>query len=55
MEKTATMKKIAECWELSTHKAGHSKIASGKYKGMLLGEYINHLGRRILRRKCEHY
>lgn len=32
--------KIAESWELSTHKDGESVIASGEYKGLTLSEYL---------------
>ncbi len=33
--------KIAESWELSTHKDGSSVVSSGKYSGMSFSEYIN--------------
>lgn len=33
--------KIAESWELSTHKDGSSVISEGEYKGMTLSEYVN--------------
>lgn len=46
---------IAESWELSTHKAGQSIVSSGKHKGMMLGEYIQRMGRKGLGWKCEHY
>jgi len=35
---------IAESWELSAHPDGQSIVASGKYDGMLFGEYINKIG-----------
>lgn len=46
---------IAESWELSTHKAGQSIIATGKSRGLMLGEYIARFGREILGWKCEPY
>ena len=46
---------IAESWELSTHKAGQSIVATGKNKGLMLGEYINRFGRSILGWKCDPY
>ena len=46
---------IAESWELSTHKAGQSIVATGKNKGLMLGEYINRFGRGILGWKCDPY
>jgi len=33
--------KIAESWELSTHKDGSSIVASGKYSGMNFNDYIS--------------
>ena len=46
---------VAESWELSTHKAGQSIVATGKNKGLMLGEYINRFGRSILGWKCDPY
>jgi mannose-1-phosphate guanylyltransferase/mannose-6-phosphate isomerase len=46
---------IAESWELSTHKAGQSMVATGKNQGLMLGEYIARFGRKILGWKCEPY
>ncbi len=43
-----TRKKIAESWELSCHKDGVSRIANGKYAGMLLTEYLEHAGKAVL-------
>ncbi|MGN0155793.1 MAG: type I phosphomannose isomerase catalytic subunit [Lachnospiraceae bacterium] len=39
---------IAESWELSAHPAGQSVVASGKYKGLLFGEYLNKIGKENL-------
>lgn len=38
--KKTDLEKVAESWELSTHKDGQSVIASGEDSGMLLGDYI---------------
>lgn len=46
---------IAESWELSTHKAGQSIIATGPNRGLMLSEYIDRFGRKILGWKCEPY
>lgn len=39
---------IAESWELSCHKDGESTVASGKYSGLTLSEYIEKCGKEIL-------
>ena len=44
---------VAESWELSSHKDGQSRIAEGKYKGMLFGEYVKRLGTNGLGWKCQ--
>lgn len=44
---------IAESWELSTHKAGESVIANGKYAGRFLQEYLNECGKEVLGWKCQ--
>ena len=31
---------VAESWELSAHKNGQSTVASGRFKGMLFGDYL---------------
>ncbi|MDO4262265.1 MAG: mannose-6-phosphate isomerase, class I [Eubacteriales bacterium] len=46
---------IAESWELSTHKAGQSIVATGGSRGLMLGEYIERFGREILGWKCDPY
>lgn len=38
--KISDLDKVAESWELSTHKDGQSTVASGDFKGLTLGEYI---------------
>ncbi len=38
--KKSELEKVAESWELSTHKDGESVVASGEYKGKKLSEYI---------------
>jgi len=35
---------IAESWELSAHPDGQSVVASGKYEGMLFGEFLKKIG-----------
>ena len=35
---------IAESWELSVHPDGQSVVASGKYEGMLFGEFLKKIG-----------
>lgn len=36
---------VAESWELSAHKDGQSTVASGRFKGMLFGEYLKRIGK----------
>lgn len=35
---------IAESWEMSAHPDGQSVVASGRYKGMQFGEYLQKIG-----------
>ena len=39
---------VAESWELSAHKDGQSTVASGRFKGMLFGDYLKRIGREAL-------
>lgn len=39
---------VAESWELSAHKDGQSTVASGRFKGMLFGDYLKKIGREAL-------
>ena len=39
---------IAESWELSAHPDGQSIVASGRYKGLLFGEYLKKIGKESL-------
>lgn len=39
--KKSDLDKVAESWELSTHKDGESVVSSGEYKGKTLNEFIN--------------
>lgn len=39
--KKSDFEKVAESWELSTHKDGESIISNGEYKGKTLSEFIN--------------
>ncbi len=47
--------RIAESWELSAHSAGQCKIASGRYKGLKFGEYIDVIGKENLGWKAQDY
>jgi len=44
---------IGESWELSAHPDGQSRIASGKYKGLLFNEYLRLIGKEQLGWKCQ--
>ncbi|HEX3037532.1 MAG TPA: type I phosphomannose isomerase catalytic subunit [Oscillospiraceae bacterium] len=44
--------RVAESWELSTHPAGESTVAAGKYKGLKLSEYIEKTGKSVLGKHC---
>mgnify|MGYP003265365269 FL=1 len=44
---------IGESWELSAHPDGQSRIAEGRYKGMLFNEYLNIIGKEALGWKCQ--
>lgn len=46
---------VAESWELSAHNAGQSRIASGRYKGLKFGEYIELIGKDNLGWKAQDY
>lgn len=39
--KKSDLTKVAESWELSTHKDGQSIVASGEFCGLTLGEYLD--------------
>lgn len=43
-KKVSDLEKIAESWELSTHKDGNSIVASGEFAGLNLYEYIKAIG-----------
>ena len=43
---------IAESWELSTHPAGNSIVASGRHKGSTFGKYLESVGKQVLGWKC---
>ena len=38
--KKSELEKVAESWELSTHKDGQSIVSRGEFSGLTLGEYI---------------
>ena len=37
--KKCDLERVAESWELSTHKDGESVVAEGEFKGLTLSEY----------------
>ena len=47
--------RVAEAWVLSCHQDGPSVIASGKYAGETLMDYINLHGKRVLGSNCEKF
>ncbi|MCC8136469.1 MAG: cupin domain-containing protein [Clostridiales bacterium] len=51
--KNCDYEKIAESWELSAHEDGQCRVASGKYRGMLFGEYLERIGEEALGWKCQ--
>lgn len=44
---------IGESWELSAHPDGQSRIADGRYKGMLFNDYLSIIGKEALGWKCQ--
>ncbi len=44
---------IAESWELSAHEDGQCRVATGRYAGMLFGEYLELIGEDALGWKCQ--
>ncbi len=44
---------IAESWELSAHPDGPSRIANGRYRGMLFNDYLSIIGKDGLGWKCQ--
>lgn len=44
---------IGESWELSAHPDGQSRVASGKYRGLLFNEYLEMIGKEALGWKCQ--
>lgn len=50
--KNCSLDKVAESWELSTHKDGLTLIGSGEYKGKTLISYIEEKGKEVLGTKC---
>lgn len=47
-QKKSDLDKVAESWELSTHKDGQSTVASGAFQGKTLSEYIEANGKECL-------
>jgi mannose-6-phosphate isomerase class I len=44
---------IGESWELSAHPDGQSRIAGGRYNGMLFNDYLSIIGKEALGWKCQ--
>lgn len=42
--KKTDLENVAESWELSAHPDGQSLVATGKYAGLLFGDYIKRIG-----------
>ncbi len=53
--KDCDFEKVAESWELSCHKDGHSVVANGEFSGATLQEYIDKNGKSILGTACEKF
>lgn len=51
--KDCNFDKVAESWELSTHKDGLTIIETGKHKGETLLSYVEKYGKDILGSKCK--
>ena len=50
--KDCDLEKVAESWELSTHKYGLTIIETGKHKGETLLSYVEKYGKDVLGSKC---
>ena len=44
---------IGESWELSAHPDGQSRIANGRFKGLLFNDYLARIGKEALGWKCQ--
>lgn len=44
---------IGESWELSAHPDGQSRIANGRFKGLLFNDYLARIGKDALGWKCQ--
>lgn len=53
--KNCDFEKVAESWELSTHKDGQSVVLNGEYKGLCLSEYIEKAGKGVLGENAEKF
>ncbi len=45
--------RISEAWVMSAHPDAQSRVVNGRHRGMLLGKYIDTVGKSILGWKCE--
>lgn len=50
--KKCDFERIAESWELSCHKDGHSTVTDGEDKGLTLEQYIEKHGKAVLGTNC---
>jgi len=47
-DKKSDLEKVAESWELSTHKDGQSIVTTGEFEGLTLSEYIEKNGKECI-------
>ncbi|MCI6739598.1 MAG: hypothetical protein MR579_02515 [Bacteroidales bacterium] len=52
--KKCDYERIGESWELSAHEAGQSTVATGRFRGLPFGEYLERIGREKWGWKCQH-
>ena len=43
-KKKTELTPLAESWELSAHPDGQSTVSSGRFEGLLFGDYLDHIG-----------
>ena len=53
--KNCDFEKVAESWELSTHKDGQSVVLGGEYGGLKLSEYVDKAGKGVLGTNAEKF
>lgn len=47
------LNKVSEAWVMSAHPDAQCRVVNGRHRGMLLGKYIDTVGKSILGWKCE--